>query len=228
MQAEIQHYLAIYGYAALLPLAIIEGPAVTVFAAFLAAQGVFEVVGVYAIVVLGDLVGDVLHYAVGRWAAARWAAKPRAAKPMAADLVASGWGAAGRRATGRWPTQPKSGRTSRWMASVRQRVEVLAPRIRTRAGAMLLFGKLTHSAGFAVLLAAGAAHVKLRRFMAFNLLGTLPKSLVLVLLGYWFGKLYGSLQGDLRIAGVLAFLLAGSGLLLAARYMLNAPDEREA
>ena len=228
MQAEIQHYLAIYGYAALLPLAIIEGPAVTVFAAFLAAQGVFDVVGVYAIVVLGDLVGDVLHYAVGRWAAARWAAKPRAAKPMAADLVASGWGAAGRRATGRWPTQPKSGRTSRWMASVRQRVEVLAPRIRTRAGAMLLFGKLTHSAGFAVLLAAGAAHVKLRRFLAFNLLGTLPKSLLLVLLGYWFGKLYGSLQGDLRIAGVLAFLLAGSGLLLAARYMLNAPDEREA
>ena len=228
MQAEIQHYLAIYGYAALLPLAIIEGPAVTVFAAFLAAQGVFDVVGVYAIVVLGDLVGDVLHYAVGRWAAARWAAKPRAAKPMVADLVASGWGAAGRRATGRWPTQPKSGRTSRWMASVRQRVEVLAPRIRTRAGAMLLFGKWTHSAGFAVLLAAGAAHVKLRRFMAFNLLGTLPKSLVLVLLGYWFGKLYGSLQGDLRIAGVLAFLLAGSGLLLAARYMLNAPDEREA
>jgi len=228
MQAEIQHYLAIYGYAALLPLAIIEGPAVTVFAAFLAAQGVFDVVGVYAIVVLGDLVGDVLHYAVGRWAAARWAAKPRAAKPMAADLAAGGWGAAGRRAIGRWATQPKSGRADRWMASVRQRVEVLAPRIRTRAGAMLLFGKLTHSAGFAVLLAAGAAHVKLRRFMAFNLLGTLPKSLVLVLLGYWFGKLYGSLQGDLRIAGVLAFLLAGSGLLLAARYMLNAPDEREA
>jgi len=228
MQAEIQHYLAVYGYAALLPLAIIEGPAVTVFAAFLAAQGVFDVVGVYAIVVLGDLVGDVLHYAVGRWAAARWAAKPRAAKPMAADLAAGGWGAAGRRAIGRWATQPKSGRADRWMASVRQRVEVLAPRIRTRAGAMLLFGKLTHSAGFAVLLAAGAAHVKLRRFMAFNLLGTLPKSLVLVLLGYWFGKLYGSLQGDLRIAGVLAFLLAGSGLLLAARYMLNAPDEREA
>ena len=228
MQAEIQHYLAIYGYAALLPLAIIEGPAVTVFAAFLAAQGVFDVVGVYAIVVLGDLIGDVLHYAVGRWAAARWAAKPRAAKPMAADLAAGGWGAAVRRAIGRWATQPKSGRANRWMASVRQRVEVLAPRIRTRAGAMLLFGKLTHSAGFAVLLAAGAAHVKLRRFMAFNLLGTLPKSLVLVLLGYWFGKLYGSLQGDLRIAGVLAFLLAGSGLLLAARYMLNAPDEREA
>jgi len=223
MQAEIQQYLAIYGYSALLPLAIIEGPAVTVFAAFLAAQGVFDVVGVYAIVVLGDLVGDVLHYAIGRWAAARWAANRRAA-----DRAASEWGAAERQATGRWPTQPQSTRASRWMARVRQRVEVLAPRIRTRAGAMLLFGKLTHSAGFAVLLAAGAAHVELPRFLAFNLLGTLPKSLVLVLLGYWFGKLYASLQGDLRIAGVLGFLLAGSALLLAARRLLNAPDGRGA
>jgi len=219
MQAEIQHYLAIYGYAALLPLAIIEGPAVTVFAAFLGAQGVLDVVGVYAIVVLGDLVGDVLYYAVGRFAAARWAAKRTTAEWGAEDRSATEPGA-----TGRWPTQPKSGRTSRWMASVRRRVEVLAPRIRTRAGAMLLFGKLTHSAGIAVLLAAGAAHVHLRRFLAFNLLGTLPKSLVLVLLGYWFGRLYDSSQSDLRIASVLGFLLAGSALLMAARHLLNAPD----
>jgi membrane protein DedA with SNARE-associated domain len=223
MQAEIQHYLAVYGYAALLPLAVIEGPAVTVFAAFLAAQGVFDVIGVYAIVVLGDLIGDVLYYAVGRWAAARWAAKRGLAERGAAERGAAGPGATERRAR-----RPEANRGSRWAARVRQRVEVLAPRIRTRAGAMLLFGKLTHSAGFAVLLAAGAAHVELRRFLAFNLLGTLPKSLVLVLLGYWFGKLYGSLQSDLRIAGVLTFLVVGSALLLVARRMLSAPDERGA
>jgi membrane protein DedA with SNARE-associated domain len=223
MQAEIQHYVAVYGYAALLPLAVIEGPAVTVFAAFLAAQGVFDVFGVYAIVVLGDLIGDVLYYAVGRGAAARWAAKRRLTERRAAEPGAAGPGTTVRRGT-----RPEANRGSRWAARVRQRVEVLAPRIRTRAGAMLLFGKLTHSAGFAVLLAAGAAHVELRRFLAFNLLGTLPKSLVLVLLGYWFGKLYGSLQSDLRIAGVLTFLVVGSALLLVARRMLSAPDERGA
>jgi membrane protein DedA with SNARE-associated domain len=104
----------------------------------------------------------------------------------------------------------------------------LAPRIRTRAGAMLLFGKLTHSAGFAVLLAAGAARVDLRRFLAFNLLGTLPKVLVLVLLGYWFGRLYAAWQGDLRLAGLVGFVLAASALLLGARRMLAAADERGA
>ena len=198
MHPEMQHILAVYGYAALLPLTAIEGPAVTVFAGFLAAQGLFDLAGVYAVAVLGDLIGDVMYYAVGRWA------------------------------SGRWMVQPKANRQGRWAARLHQRVSVLAPRIRTRAGAMLLFGKLTHSAGFAVLLAAGAARVDLRRFLAFNLLGTLPKVLVLVLLGYWFGRLYAAWQGDLRLAGLVGFVLAASALLLGARRMLAAADERGA
>ncbi len=206
MQAEMQHYLAVYGYAALLPLAVVEGPAVTVFAAFLAAEGVFSLVGVYAVVVLGDLLGDMLYYAVGRWMIGRWTRPRPMGRSMDRDLD----------------------RRGRWAARLRRRVAALAPRIRTRAGAMLLFGKLTHSAGFAVLLAAGAAHVPIRRFLAYNLLGTLAKSLVLVLLGYWFGKLYASLQGDLQIAGMVGFVLVGSALLLLVRRVLAGPDERGA
>jgi membrane protein DedA with SNARE-associated domain len=200
--ADMQHYLAVYGYAALLPLAVLEGPAVTVFAAFLAAEGVFSVVVVYAVVVVGDLVGDLLYYAAGRWLIERW--------------------------TQRCPGEGGADRGRYWTARLRRRVGELAPRIRTRAGAMLLFGKLTHSAGFAVLLAAGAARVPMRRFLAFNLLGTLPKSLVLVLLGYWFGRLYASLQGDLMIAGMVGFVVVGSALLLMARRARGGPDERGA
>jgi len=194
MHSDLQHALAVYGYAALLPLAAIEGPVVTVFAGFLAAQGLFDLAGVYAISVLADLLGDLGYYAVGRWMLQRLAGERR----------------------------------GRWAARLRQRVNALAPRIRTRAGAMLLFGKLTHSAGFAVLLATGAARVKLRPFLAYNLLGALPKVLVLVLLGYWFGRLYAGWQGDLRIAGLVGFVLAGSALLLGARRMLAAADERGA
>jgi membrane protein DedA with SNARE-associated domain len=193
MHPALQHILAVYGYAALLPLATIEGPVVTVFAGFLAAQGVLDIVAVYAIAVFADLLGDLAYYAAGRWMLQRLADKRR----------------------------------GRWAVRLHQRVSALAPRIRTRAGAMLLFGKLTHSAGFAVLLAAGAAHVKLRSFLGFNLLGALPKVLVLVLAGYWFGRLYASLEGDLRIVGLVGFLLAGSLLVLGARRMLEvAADER--
>ena len=194
MHPELQHILAVYGYAAMLPLSVIVGPPVTVFAAFLAAQGLFDPVVVYAISVLADLLGDLLYYAVGRWLL-QWLADER---------------------------------RGRWAARLHERASLLAPRIRRRAGAMLLFGKLTHSAGFAVLLAAGAAHVKLRPFLWYNLLGALPKLLVLVLLGYWFGRLYASLEGDLRIVGLVAFVLAGSLLVLGARRMLAAADERGA
>jgi membrane protein DedA with SNARE-associated domain len=188
----LQHAVEVYGYVALLPLAVLEGPAVTVFAAFLAAQGLLDLGVVYVVVVLGDLVGDLMYYVGGRFLLQR--------------LVT--WRGA-------------------WAVKLRHRVTVLAQRVRARAGAMLLFGKLTHSAGFAVLLAAGAAHVPLRRFMAYNLLGTLPKSLVLVVIGYWFGRLYVALQGDLRIAGVVGFLLASFVLALAAKRLLTL-DERGA
>jgi membrane protein DedA with SNARE-associated domain len=188
----LQHAVAVYGYVALLPLAVIEGPAVTVFAAFLAAQGLLDVGVVYAVVVLGDLLGDVLYYVAGRFLLQR--------------LVT--WHSA-------------------WALRLRHRVGVLAQRVRARAGAMLLFGKLTHSAGFAVLLAAGAAHVPVRRFLAYNLLGTLPKSLLFVVIGYWFGRLYIAMQGDLRIAGVIGFVLASFVLALAAKRLLTL-DERGA
>jgi membrane protein DedA with SNARE-associated domain len=188
MTLAVQYYLALYGYAALLPLMVIEGPAVTVLAAFLASQDLLNVWAVYAIAVLGDLIGDLLYYAAGRWT-----------------------------------LQHLTGRPGRWATRLRQRVAQLAPRIRTRAGAMLLFGKLTHSAGFAVLLAAGAAHVSVRRFLLFNLAGTVPKSLLLVVVGYWFGRLYAAAQTDLGLASLAGFVLASSALLLFARRLLAMP-----
>ena len=56
-----------YGYFLLFPLAVIEGPMITIIAALLAAQGYFNIFAVYGVVVVGDLVGDLFHYAPGRW-----------------------------------------------------------------------------------------------------------------------------------------------------------------
>ena len=46
--------------------AIIEGPIVTVLSTALARQGLLPLVPLAAILLLGDLVGDLLHYALGR------------------------------------------------------------------------------------------------------------------------------------------------------------------
>src|SRR6266404_499075 len=88
----------------------------------------------------------------------------------------------------------------------RRRIEVLQPYIQSRAGRILLFGKLTHSAGYAVLLAAGAARVRLFTFAFYNFLGTVPKSAFFVVVGYFFGRHYESLESDIRLA-VLAVLI---------------------
>jgi membrane protein DedA with SNARE-associated domain len=61
------------------PMAIIEGPIVTVIAAYLAKLGYMTVLGVYLVCLVGDLVGDGLYYWIGRLGPAlmpdRWLAK---------------------------------------------------------------------------------------------------------------------------------------------------------
>jgi membrane protein DedA with SNARE-associated domain len=179
------HYIATYGYAAVYLLAIVEGPVVTVLAAFLATEGVLSLPAVYAIAVAGDLTGDLLLYALGHWL------------------------------SGVLP-----GKEDNWRGKIRQRMDKMKPYVQERAGRLLLFGKLTHSAGFVVLLAAGASRIRLDRFLFFNLLGSLPKSAVFVVIGVFFGRFYQSLGGDLRIAGAVLFVVIFSvaGFLLYRRH----------
>ena len=54
--------LSHYGYFLLVPIAIVEGPIITVIAAFLASAGVFNVYIVYMIAVVGDILGDGIWY----------------------------------------------------------------------------------------------------------------------------------------------------------------------
>ncbi len=91
------------------------------------------------------------------------------------------------------------------------RVEALKGHFGARGGRTLVIGKLTHSAGAAILVAAGAARMPAGAFLWWNLIATLPKSAAFLALGYAFGAAYS--QIDLWIFRVsfvlLALLLAG-------------------
>lgn len=56
-----------YRYFILFPLAIVEGPVVTIIAGFLCSIGVFNPFLVYAIIIVADNIGDTLYYALGYW-----------------------------------------------------------------------------------------------------------------------------------------------------------------
>jgi membrane protein DedA with SNARE-associated domain len=71
--------MAKHGLAVVAPIAVLEGPIVTVIAAWLASQHLFSVWSVSVVVILADVVGDIGLYALGRWGLhrlpARWRTK---------------------------------------------------------------------------------------------------------------------------------------------------------
>ena len=68
-----------YGLWLLAPFAIIEGPIVTVIAAYIARMGYMNVYAVYVVCAVADLVGDAMYYGIGRLGPAflpeRWLAR---------------------------------------------------------------------------------------------------------------------------------------------------------
>jgi membrane protein DedA with SNARE-associated domain len=62
----VSGFLIAYGGAVILPLAVIEGPLVTVMTGVLSSEGYFSWYGVLCLLIAGDLVGDLLYYAIGR------------------------------------------------------------------------------------------------------------------------------------------------------------------
>lgn len=175
LQADITALVATYGLIVLAPVAVVEGPIVTVIASFLAAQGLLSLPGVFLCVVLADVVGDGLFYGLGRSGLGR---------------LSPGW----RQRLGLTPA----------------RLDGLVTAFETSAARILLAGKWTHAAGFAVLVAAGAARMPLWRFLWVNLLATIPKILLFMAIGYVFGS------GHAQIAG----WISGGSLILTAVALL--------
>ena len=65
---ELIAMLGRYGYWVLIPIAVVEGPAITMVAGALVAAGQMDGVTACILLVLADLLGDALYYSLGRFA----------------------------------------------------------------------------------------------------------------------------------------------------------------
>lgn len=68
------------------------------------------------------------------------------------------------------------------------RFERLNDRFKRNQGKILFTAKITHVIGFPFLIAAGIFRIDLKRFIWFNFLATIPKVMIFMLLGYYFGE----------------------------------------
>jgi membrane-associated protein len=59
-------FLIAHGSALILPLAVVEGPVVSIVTGFLTAQGFFSWYWALPVLMCGDVIGDVVYYAIGR------------------------------------------------------------------------------------------------------------------------------------------------------------------
>jgi membrane protein DedA with SNARE-associated domain len=177
----IEGSLIAYGGALILPLAVIEGPVVSVVTGFLAEQGYLDWYWALGLLVCGDLIGDVLYYWVGR----------SSGTPLARLA---------RRLGLRGTVSPELRRD-----------------LTQNASKMLLIGKWTHSIGWLVLIGSGMLRLSLPRFLAVNLLATVPKSALLLGLGYFAGDNYPFFERHFVLATVILCVMGMTAMVAILR-----------
>lgn len=178
--AHLLDLLQHYGYFILFPIVVVEGPIVTVLAGFLISLGIMHWAIAYVVVVVGDLAGDALHYAVGRW----------------------------------WDRVSWLARIGRVLGYRKEYADALERHFKKHLGKTLILGKISHGVGGGVLIAAGIARVDFRKYMWYNLIATIPKSFLFLLIGYYFGRSY------VQIDRYLGYLSLGIALLLIIVYLI--------
>lgn len=102
-------------------------------------------------------------------------------------------------------------------------VRKLETAIKKGKGPFLFFGKLSHAVGGIILFAAGSAEIPLKEFLWFNFLATLPKSLILIAVGYYFGSTVSNFKKylDFTVLGLFVLTVVLIGLYYGVTYLSN-------
>lgn len=177
--AGITGILSEHGIALLAPIAVLEGPIVSVIAGWLASRGILVLWQVIVCVIVADVVGDVIMYGVGHgmlgWLPARWLER---------------------------------------LGITESRLAQMAGTFADKGVRVLVIGKLTHAAGFAVLMGAGAARMPLVPFILANFLASIPKALLFVAIGYLFGSAHEAIGHWLSVGSAVLLALLVGGVVI--------------
>jgi membrane protein DedA with SNARE-associated domain len=95
-----------------------------------------------------------------------------------------------------------------------ERMNTIKQSFKDNGGKILFFGK-TQPYGSLILLLSGAAKMDFRKFVLYNFIGTVPKTILFFTVGYLFG--YGVINNFVSYVGIISIIL---GLLLLVAYFL--------
>ena len=181
---QITGWFVQYGYFVFFLVDVLEGPIVTILAAFMASLGYFNVFIVYFVSLAGDLVGDTLYYSIGRWGRVGFIKR---------------WG--------------------KYVGLTAVRVETLEAHFHKHGNKTLLFGKWSQVLGAPILASAGMAGMPYLKFIGVNLVGSVPKCILWVVIGYYFGEAYESINRYFNYAAYFVMLLVALGAVVYFLYI---------
>lgn len=170
---QLLNLLLIYKYLIIFPIAVLEGPGLSILVGVLIARGLLDPFLSYGLLILGDMVGDTLYYCMGRFGG---------------HPILKRWG-------------HLINVTEDHLSKLEHHFHFKAP------AKTLILGK-TQPWGAAILFAAGTAKMPYIKFVLINTGASIPKTLALVLLGYYFNQAYVALDSYLQYAGVILTVLA--------------------
>jgi membrane protein DedA with SNARE-associated domain len=131
--------------------------------AFFASQGYMNIFIVYLLAVLGDTIGDSLHYALGRYGGERMVRRYGARFGITVETL--------HEARGKY----FGSRSSLWK--------------------VITAAKLTHAPCSSILITCGLLKVSFSQYMFINFINNIGKVLFFLLLGFYFGQYYKTIDG---------------------------------
>ncbi len=117
----------------------------------------------------------------------------------------------------------------RYLGITEVRVHKLERHFKNHDWKILFFAK-TQALGSVILFSAGFARMSYGKYMVYNVLGSLPKVLIFLTIGYHFIKGYEQIDGFVNLAGLFSILIGVTLLLgywIFARYFNSTQDLNE-
>ncbi len=108
-------------------------------------------------------------------------------------------------------------RLRRWIGLTEDRMDRVTAHFQTAGPSTLMLGKLTHSAGAAILVAAGAARMPFLAYLWWNLLATIPKTLALFGVGWLFGNALSGIDASISAISAVVLVVLALGFLIWTR-----------
>lgn len=94
----------------------------------------------------------------------------------------------------------------------------------SHSGKTLVLGKLSQGIGAVILVAAGAVKMKYWKFIGYNMVATIPKSFILLLIGLYFGQAYAMISQYMDYTALITIALA---VLFTAVYLIMKKVSKE-